>query len=54
MIMFAGYGWIDYQEVKRAWKVLGMRGTVTGYPWNRTTKSAAAKVPSMGTATAEP
>ena len=32
MIMFAGYGWIDYQEVKRAWKVLGMRGTVTGYP----------------------
>jgi len=30
--MFAGYGWIDYQEVKRAWKVLGMRGTVTGYP----------------------
>jgi len=31
MIHFAGYGWIDYEEVKRAWK-RGLRGQVTGYP----------------------
>mgnify|MGYP005989828111 CR=1 FL=1 len=32
MIMFAGYAWIDYQEVKRAWKNKGLRGLVTGRP----------------------